>query len=132
MQTPIRVSPKTPILISPRTSTEGSVSPETLPVLNKTSVLATNSKRPLQTADYDKPRQIAAKKKQKSEDLQAALIQALKDDSTEEQTQTIDPLDGFLIRLEEGMRRLPYRDRSRLEIRFLTLLAETEESCENK
>lgn len=44
MQTPIRVSPKTPILISPRTSTEDSVSPETLPVLNKTSVLATNSK----------------------------------------------------------------------------------------
>ncbi|XP_024871684.1 uncharacterized protein LOC112454480 isoform X2 [Temnothorax curvispinosus] len=142
MQTPIRVSPKTPIslskyLVSPRISTEDSVSPEIPPALSKTSPIpATNSKRPLQTADYDldkPPRQTAAKKKQKGEDLQTALIKALKeDDSTVEPAQTTDPLDGFLIRLGEGMRRLPYRDRARLEIRFLTLLAETEDSCENK
>lgn len=60
--------------------------------------------------------------------LQAALIEALR----EPVTQTIDPLDGFLVRLGEGMRKLPYRDRARLEIQFLTLLAEMENSCFNR
>lgn len=36
---------------------------------------------------------------QTSEVLQAALMEALKDNSTAEQPQTTDPLDGFLIRL---------------------------------
>lgn len=60
--------------------------------------------------------------------LQAALIEALR----EPVTQMIDPLDGFLVRLGEGMRKLPYRDRARLEIQFLTLLAEMENSCFNR
>jgi len=64
----------------------------------------------------------------KNDTLQAALIEALREPAT----QTIDPLDGFLVRLGEGMRKLPYRDRSRLEIQFLTLLAETENLCFNR
>ncbi|EZA47541.1 hypothetical protein X777_16210 [Ooceraea biroi] len=60
---------------------------------------------------------------QKSDALQAALIEALK----EPPTQAADPLDGFFARLGEGMRRLPYRERARLEITFLTLLAEKED-----
>lgn len=59
---------------------------------------------------------------QKVDALQTALIEALKEPTM----QTTDPLDGFLARLGEGMRRLPYRERSRLEIQFLTLLAEKE------
>lgn len=47
-------------------------------------------------------------------------------------TQPIDPLDGFLIRLGEGMRKLPYRNRARLEIQFLTLLDEMEDRCFNQ
>ena len=64
---------------------------------------------------------------QKTEVLQTALIEALK----EPITQTVDPLDGFLVRLGEGMQRLPYREKARLEIRFLTLLSEIEELYNN-
>jgi len=49
----------------------------------------------------------------------------------ESTTQAADPLDGFLARLREGMRRLPYRERARLEMQFLTLLAEKEDLCAN-
>jgi len=35
--------------------------------------------------------------------------------------QAANPLDGFLARLGESMRRLPYRERAHLEIQFLTL-----------
>lgn len=59
--------------------------------------------------------------------MQTALIEALKEPTV----QVTDPLDGFLSRLEEGMRRLPYRERARLEIQFLMLLAEKEELCAN-
>lgn len=64
---------------------------------------------------------------QKSDGLQAALIEALKEPTA----QPTDPLDGFLARLGEGMRRLPYRVRARLEIQFLTLLAEKEDLYAN-
>lgn len=64
---------------------------------------------------------------QKTDVLQTAIIEALK-----EPAHIADPLDGFLARLGEGMRRLSYRDRSRLEIQFLTLLAEEEEKLHHK
>lgn len=38
-----------------------------------------------------------------------------------------DPVDGFVVRLAEGMRRLPYKERSKLELEFLTKLMEVEE-----
>ncbi|XP_029157040.1 uncharacterized protein LOC114929632 [Nylanderia fulva] len=116
MQTTIDASPiltptcvplrtPTPTLIPPRTSISRSVSPPTL--FSTLRILATNVK------------------KQKTDVLQTALIEALK----ELTTQTVDPLDGFLARLGEGMRRLPYRQRAHLEIRFLTLLGEAEDLC---
>ncbi|KYN22026.1 PREDICTED: uncharacterized protein LOC108759439 [Trachymyrmex cornetzi] len=37
------------------------------------------------------------------------------------------PIDGFMLRLAEGMRRLPYKERSKLELEFLMKLHETEE-----
>ncbi|KAM0734558.1 hypothetical protein ACS0PU_011480 [Formica fusca] len=123
---PLRTS--TPTLVPPRTSTPRSVSPQISPSASR--IPATNSRRSLQTANnyLDVPRQISAAKKQKTDVLQAALIEALK----EPIAQTVDPLDGFLTRLGEGMRKLPYRDRVRLEIRFLTLLAEIEDHCGNQ
>ncbi|XP_036142433.1 uncharacterized protein LOC114255100 [Monomorium pharaonis] len=109
-------SSSTLTLVSPQTST-----------LN--NIPATNSKRPLQNIDNldITPRRLIPIKKQKSDDLQTALIEALK----EPIGQTTDPLDDFLARLGEGMRRLPYRVRARLEIEFLTLLAEKEACCTN-
>lgn len=47
-----------------------------------------------------------------------------------QQHNRIDPLDGFLIRLGEGMRKQPYRNRARLEIQFLT--GEMEDRCFNQ
>lgn len=64
-------------------------------------------------------------KKKKNNALEAALIEALKEPAT----QPIDPLDAFLVRLGEGMRKLSYRDRAQLEIQFVTLLAEKENFC---
>lgn len=40
------------------------------------------------------------------------------------------PIDGFLIRLGEGLKRLPYRERSKLELEFLVRLREVEEQLE--
>lgn len=36
-------------------------------------------------------------------------------------------IDGFLLRLGEGLRKLPYRQRSKLEIEFLARLLQMEE-----
>ncbi|XP_014211250.1 uncharacterized protein LOC106641356 [Copidosoma floridanum] len=41
------------------------------------------------------------------------------------------PVDGFLIRLGEGLKKLPYRERSKLEIEFLQRLYEVEEQLDN-
>lgn len=38
-----------------------------------------------------------------------------------------DPVDCFMVRLAEGMRKLPYRIRSKLELEFLNRLHEVEE-----
>ncbi|XP_008208284.1 uncharacterized protein LOC100116323 [Nasonia vitripennis] len=40
------------------------------------------------------------------------------------------PIDGFLIRLGEGLKRLPYKERSKLELEFLIRLREVEEQLE--
>lgn len=61
----------------------------------------------------------------KSDALQAAFIEAL----NETPAQPSDAVDGFLMRLGEGMRKLPYRERAKLEITYLTLLSEAEERC---
>ncbi|XP_018317781.1 uncharacterized protein [Mycetomoellerius zeteki] len=37
------------------------------------------------------------------------------------------PIDGFMLRLAEGMRRLPYKERSKLGLEFLMKLREAEE-----
>lgn len=63
--------------------------------------------------------------------MQEALIEAIRS-GNEPAIQPIDPLDGFLIRLGEGMRKLPYRNRAKLEIQFLTLLGEMEDRCFNQ
>ncbi|KYN06616.1 hypothetical protein ALC62_02432 [Cyphomyrmex costatus] len=125
MLTSTRVRTPTQTSVTPRTSTSNNVLLQS-PTLSVTSrILASNSRKSLQTADYDSDvsQRMPAAKKQKSDALQIALIEALK----EPPAQATDPLDGFLARLGEGMRRLPYRDRARLEIQFLTLLAEKED-----
>lgn len=53
--------------------------------------------------------------------MDAALLQAL---NTNIQP---SPIDGFMLRLAEGMRRLPYKERANLELQFLTILRETED-----
>jgi len=40
------------------------------------------------------------------------------------------PIDGFVLRLAEGLRRLTYKQRSMLEIEFLKRLYEIEEAEE--
>ncbi|KYN06187.1 hypothetical protein ALC62_02872 [Cyphomyrmex costatus] len=102
MLTPTRVQTPTQTSVTPRTTTSNNV-------LLQSSTLSVTSRIPASNS-----------RKQKSDALQIALIEALE----EPPTQATDPLDGFLAQLGEGMRRLPYRDRARLEIQFLTLLAE--------
>lgn len=48
------------------------------------------------------------------------LIEALKENVEP------NPIDGYLLRLGEGLRRLSYQKRSRLEIEFLKQLYEIE------
>ncbi|XP_019888675.1 uncharacterized protein LOC105283785 isoform X2 [Ooceraea biroi] len=118
---------------TPWTSQSKKVSSATTPAVSS-QILATNSRGPFQTASYDadvswKQSPVSKRKKQEMSDaFQGALINALKEPTT----QITDPLDGFVCRLAEGMRRLPYCERARLEITFLTLLAEKEELCNNR
>lgn len=46
------------------------------------------------------------------------------DDVDDEVTASVD---GFLLRLGEGLKKLPYRERSKLEIEFLARLFQMEE-----
>ncbi|XP_048512532.1 uncharacterized protein LOC112694861 isoform X1 [Athalia rosae] len=55
-------------------------------------------------------------------ELRSALVSAL-----QEKVPQTDAVDGFLARLGEGLRRIPYRERCRLEISFLTQLMEVED-----
>jgi len=59
-----------------------------------------------------------------TDELDRALLETL---NTNIQS---NPIDGFMLRLAEGMRRLPYMERSKLELEFLTKLRETEERLE--
>lgn len=59
-----------------------------------------------------------------TDEIDRALLEAL---NTNIQP---SPIDGFMLRLAEGMRRLPYKDRSKLELEFLMKLRETEERLE--
>ncbi|XP_071636987.1 uncharacterized protein [Temnothorax longispinosus] len=60
------------------------------------------------------------KKFQSVDKCDEVLIQALKENKDP------TPIDGFLLRLSEGLRRLSYEERSKLEIEFLTRLYEIE------
>lgn len=52
------------------------------------------------------------------------LIEALKENKEP------SPIDGFVLRLAEGLRRLSYKQRLKLEIEILTKLYEIEEAEE--
>ncbi|XP_024890297.1 uncharacterized protein LOC112466440 [Temnothorax curvispinosus] len=56
-----------------------------------------------------------------SDEFDETLIEMLKKPSEP------DPVNCFAMRLAEGMRRLPYKERSKLELEFLTKLMEVEE-----
>lgn len=64
---------------------------------------------------------VSERRRSNIDELDRALLQAL---NTNIQP---SPIDGFMLRLAEGMRRLPYRERSKLELEFLMKLRETEE-----
>ncbi|XP_063929640.1 uncharacterized protein LOC135141956 [Zophobas morio] len=63
-----------------------------------------------------------SKRKKTEDDIQQALLKVLQSEDK------LDPVDGFLLRLGEGLRQLPYRNRARLEIQFLTLVQDELES----
>ncbi|RLU24745.1 hypothetical protein DMN91_002835 [Ooceraea biroi] len=114
----INNSRQTSASIPSRSQTPINIFPQTFDSINALS------ETPTSTKDFSSTeRGVLKRSKQKKSDadLQSVLIEALK-----EPTQTTDPLDGFLLRLGEGMRRLTYQDRAQLDIQFLTLLAEKE------
>jgi len=57
-------------------------------------------------------------------DEDATLLKALTENKEP------SPIDGFVLRLAEGLRRLTYKQRSMLEIEFLKRLYEIEEAEE--
>ncbi|XP_012253947.1 uncharacterized protein LOC125500922 [Athalia rosae] len=64
-------------------------------------------------------------KKRKTDDSNASVRSALLT-ALQQPVPQPDAVDGILMRLGEGLRRLPYRERAALEIKFLTLLMEAE------
>ncbi|XP_025261983.1 uncharacterized protein LOC109610035 [Camponotus floridanus] len=64
------------------------------------------------------------RKKIDLDDYEQALLNSLT------QNTEANPIDGFVLRLAEGLRRLSYKSRSKLEIEFLSRLYEVEEENE--
>ncbi|KAK5643274.1 hypothetical protein RI129_007119 [Pyrocoelia pectoralis] len=60
---------------------------------------------------------LGKKRKNTSEEVEREILQVLR-----EPIQQPDGVDGFLLMLGEGCRRLPYPNRSRLQIKILTML----------
>lgn len=48
-----------------------------------------------------------------------------------EPTGKMDSVDHFVLRLAEGLRKLPYRERAKLEIKFLSRIMEVQEKLGN-
>ncbi|KYN22264.1 PREDICTED: uncharacterized protein LOC108759256 [Trachymyrmex cornetzi] len=59
-----------------------------------------------------------------SEEVQYAILDALREEHVGS-----DAIKGILLRLGEGLRRLPYRRRAELEIEWLRQLREAELEC---
>jgi len=71
---------------------------------------------------------ISEKKLDRSKDDQDfydSVIVALRDPIKE-----TDAVDGFLITLGEGLRKLPYKERSRMQIKFLSMINEKQDQME--
>lgn len=71
---------------------------------------------------------VSEKKLDKSKndhDFHNSVIAALHDPIKE-----TDAVDGFLITLGEGLRKLPYKERSMMQIKFLSLIMEKQEQLE--
>lgn len=61
-----------------------------------------------------------------SEEFHETAMTALRENNKQP-----DGVDGFLLLLGEGLRKLPYRERTRLEMKFLTMLTEEQEKLHN-
>lgn len=59
-------------------------------------------------------------------EIQKQLLKSLQEDTTKK----YDGIDGFLMLLGEGFRLLPRRNQAKMQIRFLEMLADEEESIE--
>lgn len=57
-----------------------------------------------------------------NEEFHEAVMTAL-----QESNKQPDGVDGFLLLLGEGLRKLPYRERTQLEMKFLAMLMEEQE-----
>lgn len=55
-------------------------------------------------------------------DIQKGLLEALRQPLSQP-----DAIDGILLRLGDGLRRLPYRERSQLEMQWLREIMQVEE-----
>ncbi|XP_011881946.1 PREDICTED: uncharacterized protein LOC105569816 [Vollenhovia emeryi] len=83
--------------------------------------------RSLSPSSDSTPISVTSKKRKKSiclDKYEEALVEALK------KTKEPSPIDGFVLRLAEGLQRLSYKQRLKLEIEILTKLYEIEESGE--
>jgi len=59
------------------------------------------------------------------QDFYDSVVAALRDPIKE-----IDAVDGFLITLGEGLRKLPYKERSRMQIKFPSMINEKQDQIE--
>ena len=69
---------------------------------------------------------VAERKRVNVDNYEEALLNSLP------HTSEPNPIDGFVSRLTEGLRRLSYQSRSKLEIEFLSKLYEAEEDERNR
>jgi len=59
------------------------------------------------------------------QDFHDSVVAALRNPIKE-----IDAVDGFLITLGEGLRKLPYKERSRMQIKFPSMINEKQDQIE--
>ncbi|KYN02906.1 PREDICTED: uncharacterized protein LOC108773863 [Cyphomyrmex costatus] len=73
---------------------------------------------PVESGYFESSKKRKIDKQSRDEDLHEAVIAALQD------TKKPDGLDGFLLLLSEGLRKLPYRERTKLQLKFFHMIME--------
>ncbi|KAL6253781.1 hypothetical protein P5V15_015594 [Pogonomyrmex californicus] len=87
-------------------------------ILNMSNILNSS---PMKSTNSESNKKRKSTNRTMNEEFNEAVIAALRD------TKQPDGIDGFVLLLGEGLRKLPYRERIKLQLKFLDMVMEEQE-----